>query len=193
MTIIDYVNKHIHGRVALNGDDQAELLMRVARRPGLHIEIGCLWGGTAILAALAKKQAQLPGEVLSIDFMFGGFWNTEDPDNHKQPALDDVYWNALKFNVADRISLWRINSYPWPLAPHIHPVTALIDGAHDRMGVLHDWESLKDITDEAIIFHDYHMYYPGVMDVVDNFVRKDPNWQAAAHIGRMIVFERNHD
>lgn len=190
--LVDYVNKRLIGRVALNGDDQAELLCQVTAVPGLHLEVGCLWGGTAILAALAKREAHAPGHILSIDFMLGGFWDTEDPEINKRPHPQDVYMNAIRFGVEGMISVLRCSSYPWPFSEHLKPATALIDGDHSYNGCKRDWESLKDITEKTLIFHDYHPYYPGVQRVVDELVKPDPAWEATHHVGRMIVFERNN-
>ena len=188
--LVDYVNKRLIGRVALNGDDQAELLAKTVAIPGLHVEVGTLWGGTAILAALAKTEAHVQGHVLSIDFMLGGFWNTEDPEIHKRPTPQDVYMNMIRFGVEGMVSVLRCPSHPWPLAHHIRPVTALIDGDHSKDGCLRDWLSLKDRVERYVMFHDYHKYYPGVQGVVDNVVRNDDNWEEHNHIDRLIGFER---
>jgi len=188
--LIDYVSKRLIGRMALHGQDEAELIAKTVEVPGLHIEIGCLWGGTAILAALAKKMNKAAGHVVSIDYMLGKFWNSEDPEIHKRPTPQDVYMNMIRFHVEGDISVLRCSSYPFPLAGHIKPVTALIDGDHSEKGCHRDWESLKDITETHIMFHDDHIYYPGVQTVVDNEVRIDPNWKEVGHANRLIVFER---
>ena len=188
--LVDYVNKRLIGRVALNGDDQAQMLTEITAVPGLHVEIGCLWGGTAILAALAKREAGVNGHVLSIDIMTGGFWNTEDPEIHKRPHPQDVYMNAIRFGVEGMISVLRYPSHPWPFNAGLQPVTALIDGDHGYDGCRKDWLSMKDITKSVIMFHDYHPYYPGVQRVVNDMVRKDENWRELRHIDRLIAFER---
>lgn len=188
--LVDYVNKRLIGRVALNGDDQAELLAEITGGPGIHVEIGCLWGGTAILAALAKRHNKSGGHVFSIDVMMGGFWDTEDPEIHKRPHPSDALENILRFNLAGDISIIRANSHPWPLAPHLAPNTALIDGDHSYEGCLRDWHSLRDLVTDKVMFHDYHEYYPGVRRVVDNLLFGNPAWREYAHVGRLIVFER---
>lgn len=190
--LVKYVNNRLIGRVALNGDDQAELLCNVTSVPGLHLEIGCLWGGTAILAALAKREADAPGHVLSIDFMLGGFWDTEDPEIHKRPAPQDWMMNAIRFGVEGMISVLRCPSHPWPLSKYVRPMTTLIDGDHSYEGCKRDYLNVKDITQKFLIFHDYHQYYPGVRKVVDQMARKDIQWREYAHVDRLIVFERNH-
>lgn len=188
--IVDRVNKRLIGRVALNGDDQALLLAETVAIPGIHTEVGCLWGGTAILAALAKQRANVSGHVFSLDVMMGGFWETEDPEVHKRPAPSDIYENLLRLGVAGSVSVIRASSFPWPLADHLDPVTALIDGDHSYQGCLRDWESLKERVKWKIIFHDYHPYYPGVLKVIEEHVRPDRNWEECAQVGRMIVFKR---
>lgn len=188
--LIDYVNKRLIGRIALNGVAEARLLIEMVEEPGLHIEIGCLWGGTAILATLAKKMNKAAGHVVSIDFMLGKFWNDEDPLIHKRPTPQDVYMNMLRFGVEGEISVLRCSSYPFPLAGHIKPVTALIDGDHRKEGCIKDWTSLKDITEKYILFHDYDNFHAGVKHTVDELVRKDRDWKEIAQTDGLIVFER---
>ena len=178
--LINYVDKRLIGRMALHGYDEAELIAKTVEAPGLHIEIGCLWGGTAILAALAKKMNKAAGHIVSIDYMLGKFWNDEDPEIHKQPIPQDVYMNMIRFRVEGEISVLRCSSYPFPLAGHIKPITAFIDGDHSEKGCRRDWESLKDITETHIMFHDYHKYYPGVQAVVDRDAQTDPDWKECA-------------
>lgn len=188
--LIDYVNKRLIGRMALHGYEEAELIAKTVEVPGLHVETGCLWGGTAILAALAKNMNKAVGHIVSIDFMLGKFWDSEDLEIHKRPTPQDVYMNMIRFHAEGAISVLRCSSYPWPLAGHIKPVTALIDGDHSEKGCHRDWESLKNITEKSVMFHDYHKYYPGVQKVVDEIVRKDDNWKEVGHAIRLIVFER---
>ena len=188
--LIDYVDKRLIGRVAFNGYDEAMLLVQKVEKPGMHVEIGCLWGGSAVLAAMAKSVNKASGHIVSIDHMLGKFWNSEDPLTHKRPTPQDVYMNMIRFGVEGMISVLRCVSYPFPLAGHIKPDTALIDGDHLQEGCTRDWESLKDITKECILFHDYDIYHPGVKNVVDELVRKDENWKEAGHAAALIAFER---
>ncbi len=187
--LIDYADKRLIGRMALY-DGEAELIAKTVEIKGLHVEIGCLWGGTAILAMLAKNMNKVTGHVVSIDFMLGKFWNSEDPVIGKLPTPQDVYMNMIRFGLEGDISVLRCSSYPFPLAGHIKPVTALIDGDHREEGCRRDWESLKDRTKKYILFHDYDLYHPGVTGVVDEIVRADENWKEHAHINTLIVFER---
>lgn len=188
--VVEQVNKQIIGRVALIGDDQAALLCQTVAVPGIHIEVGCLWGGTAILAALAKNKAYMPGHVFSIDIMRGGYWNSEDPAVRMKPTPQAVYENLINFGVADTVSVLRTSSHPWPLADHLNPVTALIDGDHSYEGCLRDWESLRERVKKKIIFHDYDARYPGVSKVIDEHVRADSRWRECDRVGLMVIFER---
>ena len=52
------------GRMALTRESEAECLAHYTSIPGDHIEVGCLWGGTAILTALAKQDVGSPGRCL---------------------------------------------------------------------------------------------------------------------------------
>ena len=60
MNIFDEINSKIKGRVALLSAKEAAALFQIAAIPGDHIDLGTLWGGTAILAALAACVALVP-------------------------------------------------------------------------------------------------------------------------------------
>ena len=64
--------KHIRGRIATR-PREAALLYETIEPGDLYLEVGCLWGGTAILAAHKADR------VITIDFMRGGYWETGDP------------------------------------------------------------------------------------------------------------------
>jgi hypothetical protein len=100
--LYDHIQEHITGRMAITRPEAA-LMAKYASGAGLYVEIGCLWGGTAILAALVGA-----GKVITIDFMRGGFWENGDPAcNHLVPSAGIVLDNFARFGVAHRISVYK--------------------------------------------------------------------------------------
>jgi cephalosporin hydroxylase len=191
LTILEWIKAKIVGRIAI-ADSDANLLMKYAALPGDHVEIGCLWGGTAILSALAKREAGVDGRIYSIDFMTGGFWERGDPCMNRQvPTHDTILKNLKTFDVADRVTVIKDKSSPLPLNANVHPVTVLIDGDHSYEGCLEDWQNVKALKPDYVLFHDYNTgYHPGVLKVVDEVVKNDPRWREVECVNQTIVFER---
>jgi hypothetical protein len=185
------INAGITGRLALFSDAEAEALYAlVAGQAGDHVEIGTLWGATAVLAGLAKVRGKRKGTVYTIDYMRGGFWDHGDPGHQQlKPTPRTVVENLRAFGLQGRVVPVRAPSFPFPL-PGLLPATALIDAGHEYEPCLRDWESLRPITSGAIAFHDYDERHPGVRRVVDEVARKDPHWAWREAVDTLAIFER---
>lgn len=192
MILTKRVIDNITGRLALFGDEEADLLIKYASLLGNHVEIGCLWGGTAILAALAKVDVDVEGHVYTIDFMTGGYWVHGDPCVELQiPTYEDVIRNIKVCGVADRVTVVKAKSNPWPLSKAIKPTSVLIDGGHSYEDCLADWQNVKALEPDIVLFHDYATgRHPGVQRVIDEVVFKDCAWQYTETANTMIVFKR---
>ena len=191
MRLTKYFKSGLTGRMAiLKGEDK--LLEKYAALPGDHVEIGCLWGGTAILAALAKINANKKGHVYSIDKMSGGYWERGDPGcDYAVPKEATIHRNIQRMGVQDRITVIRAESDPLPLPSKVKPVTVLIDGAHSYDGCLRDWQNVKKLAPKFVLFHDYGTgKHPGVQKVVDEHAYKDPDWEFVEGVETMLVFRR---
>lgn len=176
------------GRMALASEAEAGLLAEIVRFcPGDHVEIGCLWGGTAVIAALAKNA----GRVITIDPMAGGWWDTEDPVMRARPTPAAVLGNFQRFGVAHKISICMTKSHPWPLPDDVRPGTVLIDGDHAYEGALADWRSASRRAGNYILVHDYGTNrHPGVQRMVDEIAMSDPCWSELCRVDTLVVFER---
>lgn len=183
--------KKMDGRLALTRELEAECLAQFTAIPGDHVEIGCLWGGTALVAILAKKDLLLPGNVYTIDTMQGGWWDTQDPDVGKRPTYEAVISNMRKFGVSRRVHVVRAKSDPWPLPETVKPSTIFIDGDHRFEGVSLDWKNASQRATKFILLHDYNSKnHPGVQRMVDEIAKKDPNWRYIKTYNSIAVFER---
>ena len=190
--IVESINNNIIGRLAIFGIEEARAIYDVVQEPGDHLEIGCLWGGTAILAALAKRENNVPGQVYTIDFMQGGYWVHGDPSvGFAIPTQTKVLDNINTFDVADLVTVIKASSNPLPIEKNIRPVSVLIDGGHSYEACLQDWENVNKLDPKFVLIHDYGTgKHPGVQSVVDEVILKDANWNCVKVVNTMVVMER---
>lgn len=157
----------------------AELLQDalITAGDGDYIEIGTLWGGSAVLAALVKEMYSISGRVYAIDPMIG-YYGADD--GARRPAVSDFYDNLKRFSVD--AELVQAYSDPFPINTIANVV--LIDGDHSLEMVARDWMNTKEHSTRFIIFHDYND--PPIRDFVDSIT----DWHVYKKIDTMAVLER---
>lgn len=144
------INEKINGKSAMTPQDAAILAQAVRNAgDGDHLEIGSLFGGSAILAALTKKLYGLSGGIVCIDDL-------------EMTGDNVILKNAALFGVDDIITVYLVKSNPFPFQRRF--VSTLIDASHDYGWCLADWKNAKQYTDKYIIFHDYDPSHMGVVD-----------------------------
>ena len=146
------VEQKIRGRYTMGGHNAGCISFCVAMCPGDHVEIGTLHGGSAIVAALAKKEAGMPGMIYAID-PFG--WAEGQTQEGPVPSPELVMSNAKLFGVEDRIVVFE-QKHP-PLPDELEDMefdTAFIDGDHFYDAARDDWDNLKNRVRKYILFHD---------------------------------------
>ena len=151
----------------------------------LYLEIGTLWGGTAIIAALAGAK-----KVITIDSMEGLRWSTPDPWYPHEPITKErIISNFHAFGVEHVIDLIQAKSHPFPFK-NIYPDITMIDGDHETE-TINDWHNVKDITKHAILIHDYgNDKLPLINHLVDTVIKEEANWQLKTRINCTAVIER---
>lgn len=189
--IYDEINKKITGRLALLSAEEADALYRITAIPGDHVDLGTLWGGTAVLAALAKQRAEAPGHIYTIDFMRGGYWATGDPSRGGLvPSEATIHQNLSLFGISGRVTVIKAPSHPWPLPEDVLPTSVLIDCDHSYEGCLRDWNKVRSLTPLFVAFHDYNAKtHPGVAKVVDEIASRDDQYRLIEQAGTLIIFE----
>lgn len=180
---VDTTWLNLHGGIVLSVAEGRFLDKFFTTLSGNHVDIGTYFGGSAILAALAKPA----GRVYSIDSQNTYHWRIGIVTPEK------VQENITYFGVGDKISLIKSNSNPWPLNG-VEIQSVFIDGDEsDHLhagGVLNDWLNAKCRATEYIIFHDCRALYPGVMRTFRK-AKKDPNWKLIYEIDSIRIFR--HD
>lgn len=180
-SIYDFIQQNMTGRIAIT-KAEADLLVSTLRPDDLYLEIGCLWGGTSILAALHCKR------VITVDFMRGGFWNTEDPIAKIRPTPWLVLDNFAKFGVAHKVSVVKDYSHPWKL--DVYPDVMLVDGGHGHKDARNDWLTAERIAQRVILVHDYDEKHRGVVQMVSEI--ENPDWVRVEQVESLLAFMRKY-
>jgi cephalosporin hydroxylase len=160
----------IQGRSIISQFDAGLLAqMVVDARHGDHVEIGTLFGGSAIVAALAKREFDLIGQIHCVDPL-----NNAIPDRSGILASPDLIMeNAKLWEVEDRIVIHRRSSYPFPIERTF--ATGYIDGDHWNNFPAKDWDSLKQVVSYMVMFDDYCRGKPEVVQACLD-AAQDPDW-----------------
>lgn len=178
------IDATIKGHVCLYANE-AGLLAKaiVLAGNGNHLEIGSMWGGSAILAALTKKEYGISGKVYCID----PFISTDNsPDfPHDKPDRNIVIENARLMGV--ELEIIEAYSDPFPLQGHKF-ASAFVDGDHAGHWPLTDWNNVKKVA-RVVIYHDLYPHEPNVMQAVE-VIRKDKGWGEVEQVGSLAVWRK---
>jgi len=170
--IAENVVKNIEGRAADGGISLPFVASMVAAAPdGDHVEIGALFGASAITAALMKKELGHKGKVYCIDPYDveerAKYVHASTPDVQEQLSGNPeiLVANAKKFGV--EIELIQEYSDPWPKVLEDRTfVTAYVDGDHLGDIPWKDFENLRGKVTDYIAFDNFEEEYPDVVAAV---------------------------
>jgi hypothetical protein len=139
---------------------------------GNHVDIGSLYGASAIMAALMKKDQNLAGTVYCIDPYDAATRNLAvlpaPGIKGNVSATPEEFWkNVEEFDVKDRIKLIRKVSHPWPeeLKDTVF-ASAYIDGDHKGESPWNDFENLRGRVTKYIGCDNYEEEYPDVVNAM---------------------------
>ncbi len=157
------------GGRAADGGISLPFLISMAQQAGDgdHVDIGSLYGASAIGVALMKKEAGLEGDVYCIDP-----YNTEKRDQVVHAAgemqsdvsasAEALMANAEQFEV--ELKLVQAVSDPWPEELEDNTfVSAYIDGDHTGDGPTRDFENLRGRVSGYIGTDNFEEEYPDVV------------------------------
>jgi len=188
--IVNSVESGIIGRLANKIDhrrtDNTEILLSYVHKAGEgnHLEIGTLFGGSAISVALLKQQLDQSGLVFCIDPLDGYYtkhWPRDDmidPSSGIPVTSEILFRNIKDFDVENRIFVMK--SYSTVCVPFtgITFSTAYIDGDHKGETPYKDWLLVKDHVTDYVIFDNCAGTHLEVLDACHK-ANDDPNWECA--------------
>ena len=176
------------GRVADNGVNLVFLMSMVANAgDGDHVEIGTLFGASAIVAALIKKELGLEGDVYCIDpyddkarsadikMVDAKSGERSEDQSLLNGTPEAVRANAKLFDV--KLKLVQAYSDPWPdeLKDNTF-ASAYIDGDHLHDMPYKDFMSLSERTSDYIGFDNYEEGYPDVLGGLNKVLNENKDW-----------------
>lgn len=172
--IVDAVMGGIIGRSATSREGLMLLADIVGNVDGDHLEIGTLFGASAIVCALAKKNAKREGKIFCIDPLNGYYIGARnkngadigseiDKPSGKKPTMENLLKNCKEFGVELEIIQKKSDPFPEELKGRKF-ATVYIDGDHWNGAPARDWNSIKDNVDSFVIFHDCTPEYSHVTD-----------------------------
>lgn len=170
----------MEGRAADNGASLPWVAsMAVCAGPGDHVEIGTLFGASAIAVALTKKRLSIPGKVYCID-PFESRVGVEVSSSGVPPELKEgtpeaVLRNAEKFGV--ELEIIRKKSIPWPeeLGDKMF-ASGYIDGWHVGETPYQDFLNMTERVEKYIGFDNYEEGYPDVVNAVHKALLGQAGW-----------------
>ena len=169
------------GRAAFGSQEFVEMFVRYLSGAGDYIEIGTLFGGSAILAGKYCK-----GHVYCIDPLDGYYAKGRvDKGTNLLPSPKIVRENWESFGLdLDRLHIYAHKHPPWPeeLKNKRFDI-GYIDGEHTHEAAMQDWDALKDRVDKYIIFDNTEKR--GVMDAFEEAVQH-PDWE---HVDSAVGIE----
>jgi hypothetical protein len=189
------VRSNMRGRFGDIDTRAAVVAAWVARAgDGDHLEIGTLWGGSAVLAAKLKKELNLKGLVWCVDPLDGYYMaDKERAVSNSQINVpispETVLENAERFGVADRIRITQARSDPLPTGLPRRFATAFIDGDHWGTAPYRDWKNVAPRTTQYVIFDNNEAEYPCVQAACKAAMCTE-SWQVVYDEGAVFVLGR---
>lgn len=163
---------------------ERELLERLAAKVpagGTIVEIGCLYGGTTAVLALAAPGAR----VITIDSF--SWWPPDGaPSSKAQVKANLAELNITNVEVIHANS--RLVGAGWP---DDHQINLLwVDGGHTYDDARQDLENFGRIA-QTIAVHDYILTgLPEVKQAVDDFIRDHHEWSITDAAHSIVVLRR---
>ena len=201
-TIVRSVEEKIIGRVANvshNGiTNNVEVVLYFVSKAlsGDYLEIGTLFGGSAISVAILKKLLKQSGLVFCIDPLNGYYRGRFGPNTTIDPHSDGcavtpetLFQNIRLFGVGDKIFVMQASSTDCPSLDALEFSVVYIDGDHWNGVPTRDWLYVKDYATRFVIFDncdDYHLDVQAACKIASD----DLEWECVYDKGISYVVER---
>ena len=199
--IVEHVETSIVGRLAnrtgQGRTNNTELLLEYVLRAGdgNYLEIGTLFGGSAITVALLKKDFYQKGHVFCVDPLDGYYHKMApradmlDEQSGQTVTPQTFFENLKKFKVQNRVFLLR--DYSTEVVPFtgIEFAVTYIDGHHWEEVPFTDFELVEKVTTKYIIFDNYDEKHPDIVTAV-TVALDSPNWKMCHEEEITCIIER---
>ena len=192
--IIKHVKENMIGRIADEQDNVKKMMQYVLLAGhGNHLEIGTLFGGSAICVALLKIAMGYEGDVYCIDPLDGYYKGTNyerenDIETNLPINIETVLENAEMFGVIHRIKVVESKSIPFPFH-NVEFSSAYIDGDHWGETPLIDIVNAGMVTSRFIIVDNYDDKHPDVIKAC-KMAEQLPDWKIVHTSGITCVLGR---
>ena len=200
--IVKSVEKKIIGRVAnvshkgVTNNIEVVLYFVAKAISGNYLEIGTLFGGSAIPVAILKKLLKQSGLVFCIDPLNGYYRGRFGPDNTIDPhsagfavTPETLFENIRLFGVGDKVFVMQASSTDCPSLDTLEFSVVYIDGDHWNGVPIKDWLYIKDHATKFVIFDncdDHHLDVQAACKIASD----DPEWECVYDEGISYVVER---
>ena len=198
--IVNDVKDNIYGRACYEQGNLVVLGEAVlSAGDGDYIEIGTLFGGSAIVAAMVKKAFGIRGDVYCIDplngyYIDGGRDDNVDPVSAVPVTPEVLIRNFDTFAVTDRLKIIQKKSQPFP-HEHLHTdifSVGYIDGCHCGYTPFLDFYEMSKYVYGYILFDNYDNDHPDVIKAVEQ-LEILTNWKTALVDGVVCVVEEKNE
>ena len=175
-----FASNTLEGRAADAGASLPWLASMVAAAgPGDHVDIGSLFGASAITAALVKKKLKLDGLVYCIDPFLPRQLVAMPPG--MDPKIFEGNPEALMRNAEKagvELKLIQKSSDPWPdELKDLVFASAYIDGSHIDGMPKKDFLNLRGLVTSYIGWDNYDESYADVLNAANfSFSNECPDW-----------------
>lgn len=166
----------------LTDEIERECLARLSsevKPGGTIVEIGCLYGGTTAVLALANPGAS----VLTLDTFE---WHPEDD----VPTSADLLYANMKKVGANNVTVIEGDSRVLWKTWKIEMDLLFVDGGHSFEWVYSDLSRFAPFA-RVVALHDYgNPFWTTIKRAVDQFLSENPNWRLDEVVGTVAVLRR---
>jgi predicted O-methyltransferase YrrM len=177
-----YYGRRLHGELKdklgnklVQNSHATGLLCQAVRNAGDgdYIEIGSLYGGSAITAALTKKEFKLDGRIKCVE-----------------PSPRNILENAKLFGVDGCIDIFKFPSNElYLIREDVNISCGFIDGDHRPPHPQYDWAKLSHVSNRYVIFDDVDKSEPGVVGAFYTALEYT-DWNLVHFSDAIAIFER---
>ncbi len=175
------VAQRIAGLFTMEPEDAGIIAECVSQSKGDYLEIGVLYGGSAIIASMFCR-----GQVYGIDPFE---WGPTQTHHRIYPKQEVAEANVYSWGLPE--PRFFTQKHP-PMPPELKNNqfdVVFIDGDHTYEGAKADWDNVRERVNNFILFHDIHNPKHGAREAYIEAML-DPEWEEVYAKKKMGVLRR---